>query len=530
MMKTKKYFSCSLLMLISLVVSCAPAAAATPVATLEPSPVAVDAPEQLDAVKLAELETYIVESMDLAKIPGLSIAVVQNGEVIYVKGFGVRDLEGNEPVSADTLFMIASATKPLTTLMMATVVDEGQINWDTPVTSVLPSFAVADPDLTRKLTMRHLVCACSGMPGEDSALFLSDLNTAEELLGSAQLISPVSEFEKEFNYSNQMVAAGGYIAAHAADGSTDDLSAAYLSAMQELIFDPLGMTGTTFSIEKVLASNNYALPHGLNLHNEYQPLDLSAEKFINSILPAGGAWSTANNMSRFLITELNRGIAPDGKRVVSAENIAKTWEPQVEIETGRVAYGLGWILEEYHGMQLIHHSGNSMGFSADVAFLPTSGLGVVTLTNAESAGDFAHAIRYRLLELAFGYPPHYDVVFRHNLQANSQGIANFAGVLRPNVDLQAVTPYLGTFTNDKLGEISLNLENDKLMLTTGGLTSEIRPLSVTGRTVFVLSDIPWVVLGQWRLQFETDSDGNPSIVLFEKGVNAPFQFVRSSKP
>jgi CubicO group peptidase (beta-lactamase class C family) len=520
----------SLISVVLFVAACAPALPATPAVTLEPSPVTVDAPERMNEAGLAELETYILESMGLAEIPGMSIAIVQNGEVIYTKGFGVRELGRNEPVTPDTLMMIASSTKPLTTLMMATVVDDGLVSWETTVTSILPSFAVADPDLTRRLAMRHLVCACSGMPGKDSALFLSDLKSAEDLILSMQVIAPVSEFEKEFNYSNQMVAAGGYVAALAANGPGDDLGAGYVAAMQERVFDPIGMTHTTLSIAKVQAGDNYARPHGLDLTSHYQPLDLSAEKFVSSVLPAGGVWSTANDMSRLLVTELNQGIAPDGKRIVSVENLSKTWEPQVEIKKGTASYGLGWIIEDYHGMRLIHHSGNSMGFSADFALLPAAGLGVVVLTNAEGAGDFVHAIRYRLFEIAFGFPSQHDAVFKKDLDASRKGVADFAKILLPIIDAQAISPYLGTFTNDELGDINLSMDDGRLMMVTGGLTSELRQLSALGRKVFAVYDVPWVVLGQWTLQFETDSKGNPKISLFEKGVYEPFVFVKSSRP
>ena len=519
-----------LLIFVMLFTGCAPTPLTLPTATIEPSPTVVNALGRLDAAQLEELETYIVQSMELAKIPGMSIAVVQNGDVVYVKGFGVRKLGENEAVTPDTLMMIASSTKPLTTLMMATVVDDDLMNWETPVTTILPSFAVADPDLTGKLEIQHLVCACSGMPGEDSALFLSNLNTAEDLIRSIQDISPVSKLGEKFNYSNQMVAAGGYIATLAADGSKDDLTAGYMTAMQQRIFDPVGMADTTLSVEQVQTSDNYARPHGLNLQNDYQPLEISSEDFVSSILPAGGVWSTANDMARLLIMLLNQGITSDGRRIVSVENLSKTWEPQVEVEIGSVYYGLGWMLEDYHGMRLIHHSGNSMGFSAELAFLPTDGLGVVILTNAEGAGDFVSAIRQRLFEIAFGFPPENDPIFKRDLESTQNGITNFAKSLLPNVDAQEVSPYLGKFTNEKLGEINFYMEADRLIMATGGLTSELRQLSVSGKTVFVVYDVPWVVLGQWTLQFETDLQNNPRIVLREKGVLQPFVFVKTEEP
>ena len=136
--------------------------------------------------------------MQVAQIPGMSVAVVEHGKVIYVEGFGVRELGKNDPVTPDTLLMIGSSTKPLTTLMMATVVDDGLMQWDTPATSILPAFAVGAAARTAQLKMRHLVCACSGIPGDDTPLFLSGLQTAEDLIQSMRAITPVAEIGEEY--------------------------------------------------------------------------------------------------------------------------------------------------------------------------------------------------------------------------------------------------------------------------------------------------------------------------------------------
>lgn len=181
-------------------------------------------------------------------------------------------------------------------------------------------------------------------------------------------------------------------------------------------------------------------------------------------------------------------------------------------------------------MRLIHHSGNSMGFSAELAFLPTAGLGVVILTNAESAGDFVSAVRQRLFEIAFGFPARYDPVFKHDLDARTTAINEFAGSLLPDIDAQDVSPYLGTFANEKLGEIDVSMDQGRLMLRTGGLTSELRQIATPGKTTFVVADVPWMVLGQWMFQFETDPQNNPGIVLREKGVSQPFLFVKMGEP
>ena len=484
-------------------------------------------PQYVTPDKLAALQAYITEAMQTAQIPGAAVALVENGALVYTDGFGVRQLGQTGAITPDTLLLVGSATKPLTTLMMATVVDDGLMTWDTPVTAVFPTFAVADADLTDQLRMRHLVCACSGMPSLDAPMFLSDMQSAEALLHSLAVIEPVSRLERRFNYSNQMVAAGGYLAAQAAGGATDDLGAGYVTAMQQRVLTPLAMTHSTFDVAQVQAGDNVAAPHGLTLAGVYEPLDLSAESFVGAVIPAGGLWSTAGDMAQFLIVELNQGVAADGRRVVSTANLTRTWEPQVTVNPTEGAYGLGWFITDYHALRLIHHPGNTMGFSAELAFLPEFGLGIVVLTNAEAAGSFAEAVRNRFFELALDLPPEADAAFQNNQTASAQGIARYAAMLQPEVTAAAVAPYLGSFHNDTLGTITLQEQDGALRLVTGGLTSELRQLAGPPEPTLVLAEAPWAILGMWTLRLSQDADGQPIIVLNENNFAKPFVFQRS---
>ena len=474
--------------------------------------------------KLATLQAYISEAMQTAQIPGVAVTLVENGALVYTGGFGVRQLGQTGFVTPDTLFLVGSTTKPMTTLMMATVADDGLMTWDTPVTAVFPTFTLADAELTDQLLMRHLVCACSGMPSLDAPLFLSDMRTAEALLHSLAVIKPVSRLERRFNYSNQMVAAGGYLAAQAAGGPTDDLGAGYVAAMQQRVLTPLAMTRSTFDVAQVQASDDVAAPHGLTLDGVYEPLDLSAESFVEAVMPAGGLWSTAHDMAQFLIMELNQGVAANGRRVVSAANLTRAWEPQVPINPTEGAYGLGWFITDYHTMRLIHHPGNTMGFSAELAFLPEFGLGIVVLTNAEGAGSFTEAVRNRFFELALDLPSEADAAFQSNQAARAQGIVRYAAMLQPEVTATAVASYLGSFHNDTLGTITLQERNGALVLDTGGLTSELRQLAGTPEPTLVLAEAPWAILGMWTLRLSQDADGQPIIVLNENNFASPFVF------
>ena len=155
-----------------------PVATATPVANL-----ADMAPMPLTGERRATFEAYVADAIKRLGVPGASVAVVQGGEVVYAQGFGVRELGGTDPVTPDTLMMIGSVTKSMTSTMAATVVDDGWLSWDTPLVDLLPDFAVADPDLTRRLTVADAFCACTGLARRDLELIFqfNDL-TPERLL------------------------------------------------------------------------------------------------------------------------------------------------------------------------------------------------------------------------------------------------------------------------------------------------------------------------------------------------------------
>lgn len=217
-----------------------------------------------------------------------------------------------------------------------------------------------------------------------------------------------TKFGETFQYSNQMVAAGGYLAALAGGGPPGDLATAYATQMQRRVFNPIGMTATTLSWEQVLNSKDYATPHGVNLAGEFKAIPFDLERnLVAPMAPAGGVWSNALDMARYAITELQKGISPDGRRVVSEENLMVTWKPQVAISAD-LSYGLGWMVGKYKGLQLLEHGGNTFGFTSDLAFLPEAQLGVVVLANGQGTTLFNEAVRHRLFELAFDLPKEYD--------------------------------------------------------------------------------------------------------------------------
>ena len=264
---------------------------------------------KLDKKRIQEFVEFIESARKEFKIPGVAIGIVQDGNIIFEHGFGVRRLGSKEVVTPETLFMIGSTTKSLTTFMMAKLVDEGKFDWDTPVTQVMPEFKLGNEAITKQLLMRHMVSASTGIPRQDIEFLLNyGKATPESRLKEMATMVPTTGFGETFQYSNGMVSSAGYIAAHAVDKSTG-LGDAYDAVMQSRVFDPIGMTSTTFDFNKV-EQENHASPHGWDLLFNHIPLRVQDERWVATLRPAGGAWSNVHDMSRYMITELDKGINP----------------------------------------------------------------------------------------------------------------------------------------------------------------------------------------------------------------------------
>ena len=465
---------------------------------------------------LAELETYIIDSMELLDVPGLAIAIVKDGEIVYAEGFGVRELGSDDPVTSKTLMLIGSTTKTMTTLLMAQLVDAGLMDWDTPVVDILPTFAVADPEITQTITMQNMVCACTGVPRRDFELiFNAHELSAEDIIESLADFEFFTDFGEAFQYSNQMVATGGYLAALAAGGEYGNLYDDYLTMMQENVFDPIGMTHTTFSFDAVRASGDYAIPYGSNTIREYSPLPLETEEsFLTPVAPAGGAWSNVMDMARYLITEINSGVTPDGEQIVSAENLSRTWEPQVPI-TNDMSYGLGWIVGDYKGIPVIEHAGNTLGFTSEMVFLPEADLGICILTNQQ--GSVANQmVRMRLLELLYQQEPEIDELVHSYLDMLESQINELIEKLEESIDPEPVEPYPGRYINPTLGEITVEWWDGKLIFDAGEFQAEVRSLiKEDGGIAYFLYDSVFAGLS---LEPGEDEDGN-LILAIGAGVN-----------
>lgn len=347
-----------------------------------------------------QLNQFIRDAMTRLLIPGVSVAIVQRGRLVYAEGFGVRRVGRTERVTPATRFMIGSSTKPLTTFMMARLIDMGAFTWTTPVRDLLPDFVLADAEITEKLQMRHTVCACTGMPRRDvDFLFRFKGISPEQRLAEMRTMRPTTGFGETFQYSNLLVAAGGYAAA-ASFRPHCGLMQAYEAAIRHLVFEPLGMANS-FLMHGEAFGEDAAEPHAIDFEERCSPIDLTFERCVESVAPAGAAWSTAEDMAKYLLLELGGGKTPESGPLVSEETLRSRWRGGIKINE-KLEYGLGFIRSEEQGLEVISHGGNTLGFTSDLFFLPAHDLGIVVLTNLRIANAFLGALRQSIFEILFG--------------------------------------------------------------------------------------------------------------------------------
>ncbi|MGI5864010.1 MAG: serine hydrolase domain-containing protein [Myxococcales bacterium] len=473
------------------------------------------APIAFDEARLKAFEAFIEKARVQTAVPGAAFAIVRDGKIVLEKGLGVRELGKAEPVGPETRFMIGSTTKALTTLMMARLVDDGLFAWETPVIELRPDFALADAEATRKLTMRHTVCGCTGMPRRDlDFLFEYGGLTPEKVLESMRSMAPTTGFGEVFQYSNLMIAASGFIAAAA---RTDEpLGPVYDRRMKALVFDPIGMSATTFDFAEALRGD-HAIPHGRDIGLEYRVLPLSIEEAVLKIRPAGGAWSSARDMARYVITELAKGVGPDGKRVVSEANLLERYKPQAKLGEG-ATYGLGLIVDDFRDVKVVRHGGNTLGFSSDMVWLPEHGIGFVVLNNAGMSGAFNRAVRGYFLEWLFDQPKKSEEALAFEVERFGKMAAEKTKGIDMKPDADKVGRLVGTYRNESLGTLTVRLDEQGALLDVGEWSSHFGTKESDGVTALVLLDAPYAGLG-----FLVGSQGARTVIKLSDGQKT-FEF------
>lgn len=407
----------------------------------------------LDATRIATLKAFVENGMKQFGVPGVGLSFIDGGKVVWEGGLGVKELGKPEPVDADTLFIAASNTKALTTLLLAELVDEKKLRWDQPVTELYPVFKLGDAATTKQVLVKHLVCACTGLPRQDMEwLFEYKSATPASALALLGTMQPTSKFGEVFQYSNLMAAAAGFIGGVISYPGRE-LGAAYDEAMRTKVFLPLGMTNTTFDFVRAL-KGNYARPHADDIDGKPSLARMDLNESIVPARPAGGVWTSARDLTKYVQMELAKGALPNGRRLVSEESLLARRAPQVPVGED-VTYGMGLFVDKRWGIPVVHHGGDLAGYHSDMMWLPDHGVGAVILTNSDPGAALRGPLLRRLVEVLFDGKPEAEEQLRVAVVQKAAGLAKARERLVIPADPAEVAKLAPRYASSALGELAV---------------------------------------------------------------------------
>jgi CubicO group peptidase (beta-lactamase class C family) len=461
----------------------------------------------LDQARIAELGRFVEQGQKVLGVPGVGLGVVQDGKVVFAGGFGVKELGGTEKPDGDTLFMIASNTKAMTTLLLAKLVDEHRITWDTPVTKLLPSFKLGDATTTRSVLVKHLICACTGMPRQDLEwIFDYGKMTPASTMTLLGTMQPTSKFGELFQYSNLMAAAAGYTGAHVIHPDME-LGAAYDSAMQSYVFDPLGMKETTFNMKRAFSSN-HAGSHSPDADGKTARAMTAINDAVIPARPAGGAWSSVNDMLKYVSMELAEGKLPDGTTYIWKEPLLERRTPQVSIGKDET-YGMGLMVDTTYGVGVVHHGGDLVGYHSDMMWLPQQNVGLVILTNADPGWLLRGRIRRKLLELLFDGHPEADGLLNADAKSFYADLAAERKLMTIPADANESAKLAKHYANASLGEITVSTSGASTIFDFGEWKSEVASRKNPDGTISFITTVP----GELGFEFVVGSGAKRTLTI-----------------
>ena len=479
---------------------------------------------QLDAAKLADLRKFVEGSMKALGIPGVAVGIVQDGKVVLAEGYGARGLGRSEKVDAETLFMIGSNTKAMTTLLLAKLVDTQKVAWDTPVTRLLPTFRLGNADTTRQVNVKHLICACTGLPRQDmEMIFQYAGQTPADTLDTIGSMQPTSKFGEMFQYSNLLAAAAGFVGGHVAFPQLE-LGAAYDQAMQTLVFDPLGMKSTTFDYAVAL-SGNHAMPHASDIDGETTNSLMEPNDAVIPVRPAGAAWSNVHDMLAYISMELAEGLLPDSKRYVAKEPLLARRAPQVPIGKS-TTYGMGLEVDTTYGTPVVHHGGATFGYLSDMMWLPDHAVGAVILTNSDTGGMLLWPFQRKLLEVLFDGRPEADALVAARGKSYREQLAADRKSLTVPADPAESKKLANQYSNKSLGNISVIRDGDRTVFDFDEWQSEVASRKNTDGTLSFTTIAPGVA----AFGFEFVVGSGPGRTLIMRDAQHEYVFEEQRSP
>ena len=451
---------------------------------------------------MMQLEQTIAKLMEDYHVAGMSVALIKDGQVESVCGYGLRNVEEDLPMTGDTVMPIGSVTKTFTSLALAMLADEGKLDWDEPVKTYIPWLELHDQILTDNVTARDLMCHRTGTPKYDLQAIYAAPDDKKEMVRSLKYLQTSAAFRTTFQYSNQMVSLAGYLVDVLAGKPYEDF-------VRERIFAPLGMKSSDFEVASLgkyeKTSKGYVFANDMFI----QPPAMH----LGAFAPSGAIVSSAEDMAKFALFQLGDGTW-EGERLVSEVMMQEMHKHQMIgtpyfwdfEETQCAEYGLGWFTDIYRGRKLINHGGNTNGFSAQMTLLPEDDFAIVALSNATS--NFAvNALGHYAADEALGvadipdWSARFNEVFTNLMSGAMAGMQARAEAKVP--DTQPTRPladYAGKYSHPGFGTMEFVMTEQGLSGIWNGLPAMLMHynydafdlmLPVLGATVpaeFVLED------------------------------------------
>lgn len=443
-------------------------------------------PEQVK-VALEEIDSLIRERMEATGVPGVAIGVVHQGKVVAIRGYGVREVGHEEPVDGETVFQLASLSKPVGSTVVAALVADGAVSWDDPIVRYLPKFRLDTPEITRRVTIRDMYSHRSGLP-EHAGDLLENLGfTRETILERLHNYSTANRFRSSYAYTNFGLTAGAVAAATAAGKSWEDLS-------RERLYGPLGMEATSSRHDDFVAAPNRVKGH----IRENGTWVAKHDRQPDPQSPAGGASSSASDMTRWMLLHLNEGKHED-HQLIPASALAETYRPHAvsrpadnPAKERSAFYGLGWNVDyDDAGRVRLGHSGAfTVGASTAVQLVPSEELGIVVLTNAAPIG-LSESIMMTFLDVAtVGHRRQdWDTIFGEIFASLTAEPAPPVDYANPPESAEPPLPlesYVGTYRNSFVGDVQVTVEARNVVLLLGPTPMRL-PLTHYQRDVFTFA-------------------------------------------
>ncbi len=463
---------------------------------------------------ISSIDKTAQKLVDDKVVPGLAIAIVYKDKVAFAKGFGVRQVGNLEEVNADTVFQLASVSKSLASTVVAALIGDGKITWDSRLSDLDPTFEMPIPWVSREITLRDFFCHRSGLP-DHAGDILEDIGYGRaEILYRLRFQKPVSSFRSKYAYTNFGLTEAGVAAARSVNKTWEDLS-------DEKLYKPLGMKSTSSRYSDFHLQANKALGHVLvdgKWVQKYQR-DPDAQS------PAGGASSSVNDLAKWMILQIAKGKFKEAQ-IVQSTALEETHRPHMMTQYSPISglpefYGLGFgVSYDQSGRLRLGHSGAfSRGASTAFTMVPSEGVGICVLTNAYPIG-VSEGLTSTFIDLALNGKPSQDW-FPLYKQIFSDpallGVSDGSAYKTAKVSARAALKneaYVGKYQNDFFGELEIRNLNDGLAMVVG-VNNPPYPLKHFDGDTFIYHADSEDLSGSSGLRFSVAPDGSADSVLVE---------------